>query len=101
MVSALRATGINVRRALRSFSETRAAISANDLKPTLSSTSSLVTMSERGGPLAQEHTYNYRSGWRQRTSDKPRTAPLHARRPHTVAERGRCTPRETCEPQRI
>ena len=29
---------------------------ANDLKPTLSSTS-LVTMSERGGPLAQEHTY--------------------------------------------
>jgi hypothetical protein len=25
-------------------------------------------MSERGGPLAQEHIYNYRSGWRQRTS---------------------------------
>jgi hypothetical protein len=46
----------------------------NDLKPTLSSTS-LVTMSERGGPLAQEHIYNYRSGWRQRTSGKPRTAP--------------------------
>ena len=36
-------------------------------KPTLPSTS-LVTMSERGGLLAQDVLYKYRSAWRQRTS---------------------------------
>src|SRR5262249_5592655 len=46
-------------------------MSALDPKWTLSSTS-LVPLSGRGGPLAQEHIYNYRSGWRQQTSGKPR-----------------------------
>ena len=63
------------------------AMSANDSKPT----SSLVTASEHDGPLAQEHPYKYRLGWRQRTSGKPRTVPRHARRSHTLAECGRCT----------
>jgi hypothetical protein len=40
-------------------------------KPTLSS----ISLSERGGQLAQEHLYKYRSSWRQRISGKPRTAP--------------------------
>src|SRR5262245_55520935 len=62
--------------------------------------SSLLTMSERGGPLAQERLYKYRSGWRQRTSGKPRTVLLHARRSYTVAEGERCTLCEICEPQR-
>jgi hypothetical protein len=43
-------------------------------------------MSECGGPLAQEHLYNYRSGWRQLTSGKPRTP--HAQPSHTVDEDG-------------
>ena len=46
-------------------------------------------MSECGGPLAQEHLYKYRSGWRQPTSGNPRTP--HAQRSHTVDEGGRCT----------
>src|SRR5262245_50725374 len=45
-------------------------------------------LTERGGPLAQRRLYNYRSGWRQRTSDKPRT--FHARRSHTVYEGVHC-----------
>lgn len=68
-------------------------------KRTLSA-SSLLTMSERGGALAQERLYKDRSGWRQRTSGKPRTVLLHARRPYTVAEGARRTLCETCEPQR-
>jgi hypothetical protein len=46
-------------------------------------------MSECGGPLAQEHLYKYRSGWRQPTSGNPRTS--YAQRSHTVDEGGRCT----------
>jgi hypothetical protein len=33
-----------------------------------------VIMSERGGPLAQEHLYKHRLGRRQRTSGKPEFA---------------------------
>jgi len=39
-------------------------------KRTLSA-SSLLTMSERGGALAQERLYKDRSGWRQRTQASP------------------------------
>ena len=48
-------------------------------------------LNERGGPLAQAHLYKYRAHWRQRTSGKSRTVPLHARRSHTAAAGGRCT----------
>jgi hypothetical protein len=61
---------------------------------------SLVTMSERDGPLVQERPYKHHSGQRRRTSGKPRTFLLHVRRPYTVAERGRCIHCETGAPQR-
>lgn len=51
----------------------------------------LITVSERDEPLAQEHPYRYRSGWRRQTSGKPQTVPLRARHSHTVAEGGRRT----------
>src|SRR5262245_32748762 len=67
-------------------------------QPTLSSTS-LVTISGRGRPLAQEHFYKYRSGRQRPTSGKPRTVPLDARPAHTVAEGRHCNLCETREPQ--
>ena len=54
--------------------------------------------SDGGGPLAQDRLYNYRSGWRQRTSGNPRT--VHARRSHTVYECGPCNHYDVREPQR-